>query len=149
MPGTRTVPSRKGVTVRTTFCVTGSSNCTDRSRLTAGKPRMLIVRSLIVRRPCCWGSVAEGGVDLPEEGHALADVERNRLEDDLVIERRAGKQPGLGYVGEVLCRGEDGGDLHLHHAGLVGDELEGIRRQSGAKRSRRYVGRGRRRGQRR
>src|SRR5262249_42894532 len=132
MPGTRTVPSRKGVTVRTTFWVTGSSNCTERSRLTAGNPRMLIVRSLMVRRPCCCGSMAEGEVDLPEERHGLADMQRDRLEDDLVVERAAGQQPGLGDVGQLLRRREGGGDLDLHHARLVGDDLEGIGGESGA-----------------
>src|SRR3954470_22040632 len=89
----RTVPSENGCTVLTICRVVASATATVRSRLTAGKPRMFRLSALAAMSV---SSVAVGEVDLPEEGHVLAGAQRDRLEDDLVVEAGAGEQGGLG-----------------------------------------------------
>src|SRR5205807_900551 len=83
-----------GLTSRMRFCVAASRTSTVRSRFTAGKPRIFIVRSFM-GHVLGAGSLAEREIDLPEECDILARLHGNRFEHHLVVELLAGEPPGL------------------------------------------------------
>src|ERR1051326_6700104 len=114
MPGaifaTRAVPSRNGFTWRTSVCVVGSRSSTVNSRLAAGNPRIPKVRSVMVA-PRLRRSVPEWEIHLPEKRDVLADLQRDRLKHDLVVQVVAGEQAGLGDVVEIDRGVERGAEM--------------------------------------